>query len=47
MIRERNPNIGVDPGTNKGANSAKAKGPIVRKRKAPIAPRVGLLVPQV
>ncbi|KAI8542979.1 hypothetical protein RHMOL_Rhmol08G0182700 [Rhododendron molle] len=47
VIRERNPKIGVDPGTNKGANSGKAKDPIVMKGKAPIAPRVGLPVAQV
>ncbi|XP_058222904.1 uncharacterized protein LOC131332622 [Rhododendron vialii] len=55
VITERNPNIGVDLGTNKGAKSGKGKEPIVGKVKIPmtrfggaesIAPRVGLPIPQ-
>ncbi|XP_058217632.1 uncharacterized protein LOC131328750 [Rhododendron vialii] len=55
VITERNPNITVDLGTNKGAKSGKGKEPIVRKVKIPmtrfggaesIAPRVGLPIPQ-
>ncbi|KAI8550399.1 hypothetical protein RHMOL_Rhmol06G0103300 [Rhododendron molle] len=55
VIRERNPNIEVDLGTNKGAKSGKGKEPIVGKVKIPmtrfggaesIVPRVGLPIPQ-
>ncbi|KAG5529494.1 hypothetical protein RHGRI_030026 [Rhododendron griersonianum] len=55
VIRDRNPNIEVDLGTNKGANSGKGKEPMVGKAKIPmtrfggaesIIPRVGLPIPQ-
>ncbi|KAG5531892.1 hypothetical protein RHGRI_026488 [Rhododendron griersonianum] len=52
VIREPNPNTGVDIGTDKGVNYGKGKQPIVFRGKAPItrfggAPRVGLPTPQV
>ncbi|KAG5516387.1 hypothetical protein RHGRI_037187 [Rhododendron griersonianum] len=55
VIRDRNPNIEVDLGTNKGANSGKGKEPMVGKAKIPmtrfggaesIIPMVGLPIPQ-